>query len=379
MKLLSSKAMAALAVAMVASSMALGWQANKTKKSQGYTTNVLTSEIDTIQDGQDPKENDLDPVPYVMDKLFDKWFDQIAFVASTTEQDASMLADVALQLSEGERVLFRNHYSGISSSKLLVLSAQMAGKNADRKTLDRLGQVAEQKKNTELAKTVELSRALMAKSRAPITADISNVSPGDFAKFKEYSKIIALADFLQDRTQLEKLKVDIANASLPISLTKALASDLEMATVALREGEQQNDPQNIAIKNLLSNYDASSRDSNERQRIDEVKNGGWRFFQLRKIDMAEYASIISDIVFPPKAASRFAREINALLGVAKQLENNITIADISNALGNRLITKGRVAIKGGLLTYNCWKYIYIFGKKIQIPLPNEHIVYICIR
>ena len=93
----------------------------------------------------------LDDIPdEIRDITFDRFIDLQDIGRAWGRLDAAALADIALQLREGERVLLRSH-KAIKGSKVMELTLKLATKNQDQETLARLALAAKNSGDQELS------------------------------------------------------------------------------------------------------------------------------------------------------------------------------------------------------------------------------------
>lgn len=71
------------------------------------------------------------------DPVFDRYVDVGLLRTAVETLDASLAADVTLQLAEGERILGRSHKS-VSAEEAFGLAIQLATGNRDSETIERL-------------------------------------------------------------------------------------------------------------------------------------------------------------------------------------------------------------------------------------------------
>ena len=101
---------------------------------------------------------------WVADPAFDRYVDTDLLLQAWSQLDPELLADVGLQLAEGERVLRRPHKS-VPADKVLAMAVKAALEKDDKATLDRLGKAATALERTELTALLRAQR-LGGKSRA---------------------------------------------------------------------------------------------------------------------------------------------------------------------------------------------------------------------
>ena len=69
-----------------------------------------------------------------MDPAFAKFVDVSLLTEAMAGPNASLMADVALGLAEGERVLVRNHRAGVTADGLMAKVAKLAARSNDKAT-----------------------------------------------------------------------------------------------------------------------------------------------------------------------------------------------------------------------------------------------------
>ena len=100
------------------------------------------------------------------DPAFDRYVDLALLCQAWDDEDASALADVALQLREGERILMRPR-RGFSSQQLLLEAARIAAETNEKDALQRLGKIAETLGSAELKVKVAGAEKLAGQSARP--------------------------------------------------------------------------------------------------------------------------------------------------------------------------------------------------------------------
>src|SRR5262249_59130687 len=96
------------------------------------------------------------------DPAFDRYVDLTLLQEALASRDSAQVADVALQLAEGERILLRPH-KAVKADKLLALAVRLAAKMQDRATLDRLAKMATARGDKGLATQIEAARNVSRK------------------------------------------------------------------------------------------------------------------------------------------------------------------------------------------------------------------------
>jgi hypothetical protein len=112
-----------------------------------------------------PLRADEDGVPAdLRDEAFTRYVDLSLVRGAITGRDPAGLADAALQLTEGERILFRSH-RGLPAGRVFRLAIQVAGEKRDRATLDRLERAAKAQGNKDLLDLIATEKKLAGSSR----------------------------------------------------------------------------------------------------------------------------------------------------------------------------------------------------------------------
>ncbi len=194
------------------------------------------------------------------DPAFEQYIDWRLLGQAWNEQDASLLADLALGLTEGERVLLRSHRA-LSAEQLVQWAAQVAAQNRDSRTLQRLAAVAE--KNGQLASQVQATQKLLAWIRSESESDTQlppeQLSPEQLALYLTEVNRIQGAKLLEDREELLAISEILMNqkpgqqrdSQLPPETHGQLA---QLAQSALDELPKESPPlsQNAALLKKLS-------------------------------------------------------------------------------------------------------------------------------
>ena len=121
------------------------------------------------------------------DAGFDRYVDLALLCKAWDEKNASVLADVALQFREGERVLLRPH-RGFSSQQLLEEAARIATETKQTEALQRLRKIVEATGSTELKAKLAGAEKLAGEARASdpaLQVSIAEMTPDVFAELWE--------------------------------------------------------------------------------------------------------------------------------------------------------------------------------------------------
>ena len=124
--------------------------------------------------------------------------------------DASLMTDVALQLSEGERVLLRSH-KVFAAEDVIDTAVKLATEQNDEESLRRLRQFAERADNRKLIERIELAQSLGESSRAAqsVRVSISEMTPDSLAQYRSLKSDIIAADVLGDPRGLRELHHEV--------------------------------------------------------------------------------------------------------------------------------------------------------------------------
>ncbi len=160
--------------------------------------------------------------------------DQVAIALDT--QGASLLTDVALQLAEGERILLRQHKSGVTAKRLLEMAAKIAA-GKDQETLARLAKAADKLQDKELVSQIALLEKMDGASRATdpaLTIALETANREVAGHIKRRIDAIKSADLIGDRETLREIESQL-NADTVINETQkaALARMVKTARDAL--------------------------------------------------------------------------------------------------------------------------------------------------
>jgi uncharacterized membrane protein len=179
------------------------------------------------------------------DPGFDRYVDLAVLCKAWEEKNASALADVALQLREGERILLRPH-RGFSSQQLLQEAARIAAAAKDTAALQRLRKIAETMENTELKAKLVSAEKLAGEARATDPAlqiSISEMTPEVYTELWGYLHAIQGAGLTGDTTILKEIQGNLANnTGIPEKQKKYLQKLLQenqATAAALPEPQKQ--------------------------------------------------------------------------------------------------------------------------------------------
>jgi hypothetical protein len=144
------------------------------------------------------------------DPAFDYYVDLPLLGHAWVELDSPLLVDLALQFTEGERVLLRSHRA-IRAVDLMEVAIRTAAVKVDKDSLARLEKAVPRLENADL--TAELAKA--QKSVAEGGAEtawmlpVATTSAAEFARYKGVLQDIEAAIVTRDRATLEALQAEL--------------------------------------------------------------------------------------------------------------------------------------------------------------------------
>lgn len=192
------------------------------------------------------------------DLAYERYLDRDLLERAWRDLDPGAMADAALLLAEGERVLRRPH-GDFTAPQVMEFAAQLASQKGDTKTLERLGAAAKDLKLDGLAEKIASARKLMGAARAadPHEALIKQMTPEEKSLFETFAAKIKSAKLAGlDRGALDGIKKQIdALDGLKPEYRRALLEMIaaEPATAAAESGS------NGAPSKLLAKLAAPSR------------------------------------------------------------------------------------------------------------------------
>jgi hypothetical protein len=145
--------------------------------------------------------------PELHDAAFERFVDLGRLGEALAGQDAGALADIGLQLAEGERVLLRSH-KGITADRVLSLAVRTAADTRNTEVLDRLERAGKELKKEQLLTQIEATRKVAGQARASgltLTIDPTQDLSGLLA-YQNFLTEIDQAKTLRDRETLKVLK-----------------------------------------------------------------------------------------------------------------------------------------------------------------------------
>lgn len=182
-----------------------------------------------------------------VDPAFDRLVNLELLSQAIADLDASLAADVALQLANGERVLGRPH-AAMTADNVLQLAIGLATQRRDAATIERLLTTSRSTGRTEWVAQLEAARSLLASSRAiEPEFDASGFSETalEFADHMLHGLRVAqlvgaaegaqgfLSDIRESSLLTDAERQRLLSYCATITVTPREASDVDAASVAL--------------------------------------------------------------------------------------------------------------------------------------------------
>ena len=153
--------------------------------------------------------------PELYDPAYDQYVNMSNVSTAWQSQDAAALADGALQLLEGERILMRPH-TKLPAEKVLILAGKIAVEKKDTETLERLRKAAERYGKKEVTAQLTATNKLAAAARDDegFFISIEETSPEEYGAFHDYAERIRGARIAGEAITLENLQDEIERSEL---------------------------------------------------------------------------------------------------------------------------------------------------------------------
>lgn len=182
-------------------------------------------------------------------------------------RDASLLADVALQLAQAERILLRKHRSGIVASTLIGKAAKLASDTQDKATLDRVKTAVDALQDEDLIGQIKTTERFIGSSRtaAPaVSVQIQDVDANTLLQIKEWLDSIRTAEVVVDLESLRGIRSELETSD-------ALNDEQRAAIVTQIDGIIAAAPVPDAQDELLLKLTAASRPHNRGERESQLR------------------------------------------------------------------------------------------------------------
>ena len=212
------------------------------------------------------------------DAAFDRYVDLRLLGEGINERNAVLVADVALQLAEGERILLRAH-KALAAKDALQLAVKLAADKRDKATLLRLAEYAKRGKDETLSAQVAAAQTLAASARAidptfAVTAD-GDTTVEQFAFLQRLARELKTAKLTGNAKELAALIAEVKTAGpdlLQESRKAALLKRLEAVQAELKTGPAPT-PETQQLADVVDKLQEASR-----RPLVMIKPGYWVYY-----------------------------------------------------------------------------------------------------
>lgn len=142
------------------------------------------------------------------DAAFDIYVSPLHIGQAWDTSDAGLMTDVALQLAEGERILFRPR-RGITAKQAFDVAVRIATERQDMTTLERIGRYAAMAKDAELTSSITAAQKLASASRDTthrLMVDPGKIDPEAFGLMHDCLGQIRMAKIAGDVRSLDLIE-----------------------------------------------------------------------------------------------------------------------------------------------------------------------------
>lgn len=170
----------------------------------------------TTADPKAPLANAVAPEPVPTDPLppdpaFDKFVSAELISEAVWNQDPPALADIGLQLIEGERILHRPR-KGLTADQVLAFALRAASEYGDKETLERLVRAGKERDRPKLAEGATAALKLAGATRAAdpaLNVNLDEVTPEGVARMQAILQACREAKVAGDVKALEALEAGL--------------------------------------------------------------------------------------------------------------------------------------------------------------------------
>jgi hypothetical protein len=342
-----------------------------------------------------------------MDPAFSKYVDLSLLAQAMAGPDASLLTDVALAIAEGERILVRNHRSGLNSEDLMARAVKLAARTGDKETLDRVSKAAAVANKPQWAKLVTENKEFAGVSRDGPMIHVGKIDTDTIDLTQAVKHASDSAHIVGNREDLEHLKKVVNQSNADDKVKAYLLGLLEIGIKVIPDKSNDTD-------DLLREFAAASREDSNRNEVREnLERGGYSVIWGKNFtegDWIEGTKAIAESVaaenpgpflrwFGQVLQDNFTKIERNLPGVARRDIERLILESLRN---KRFVTIRGLHIEAGFATYNRWKRVvydeprtgqrkvrlypggpwtyvpYAYTERVEkkIPLPNWHQFYI---
>lgn len=294
-----------------------------------------------------------------MDPAFSKYVDLSLLAQAMAGPDASLLADVALAIAEGERVLVRNHRSGLNSEDLMARAVKLAARTGDKATLDRVSRASTLGNKPQWAKLVAETKEFAGVSRDGPMVAIGKIDSYSVDLKNDIEKLCDVAAVAGNRAELEHYKKLVAESKIPATIKKHLSDLLDNALKETPEKPKVEDE-------VLREFTAASRGHNRGKREAEIR--------------ARFDWVVFDGEFSAASVAAYALESYFLGGQITRDQLTQCAQKMGIDVARKMIENGfdpnHDVIYSGLMTFNNWQDLP-FGN--ELALPNKFVPYVAVK
>jgi hypothetical protein len=295
----------------------------------------------------------------IQDPGFDRFVDLKYFRDALATQNAPALCDVALQLSEGERVLLRP-YKGLPALRVFKLAIRVAGDRRDTPTLLRLEKAVKARGDKELAEKLEIALTLAKASRRN-DSGLEQGSAEVVLLFRSFQNEIKVARSVSDVKELDRLKEAVGNVSemsekQRTHLVKLINEAREAASGEADDGDD-----------MLRKLASASRSSDRAQQEAELRRSS------RAILIGVEAPVLTDEIKDlMKQAGTVDRKVFEAHAKKMELDAAAMLTD------HKYDEKGDVLVCG-VITVKAWSMTGVGAERKRVALPSRYVPYFAIQ
>jgi hypothetical protein len=222
---------------------------------------ALAIPIDVLRGGSRSLSFAATAVP--RDPAFERYVDLAALGRAWDALDAAGVADGALALIEGERVLQRQH-AGLSGADVAVVAARLAVERGDGDTLARLEKAAARSGHPKLVEQFAAVKLLGGKSRSAVPAaaiDVGTVSPEQYGAIVAVNRAALRARVTGNAEYILPLVDEAGDLRLPSGVPAAVQATLGERVISMCDGLPEEPSAGTGMLDVLA---AESRGGSER-------------------------------------------------------------------------------------------------------------------
>ena len=191
----------------------------------------------------------------ITDSSFNLYVNHDLLEQAVSKLEPALLADMALQISAGERVLSRPH-AKIPAKTVFDLALKLAAKKGDTATIDRLGRAAQRDKNDGLAKRIAAigkTAGVSRRANPGFTIPVEETSTDLYTFLRSMESRIDMAYAADDTRSLDQIQTEVAeNSNLTAAIRKRVMK-LIAETRKIMLGPAIDEPGSGLLHKLMAN------------------------------------------------------------------------------------------------------------------------------